>query len=388
MKLMTLGAVRPPGCPTSYITALGDVHAGAADWLLATGWGLGTGGVPLNDQTLHTWDGAWTTDTVPAPTRFALPQAFRCYSPDATHQWALSIDSVLFNDGSGWGVQLSQDSEYFVDLLGFSSTDLVLLATDTATGNLRLRTWDGTAWSAASDLGAMPGSTFPMALGGVSGGPYYATGWHAVSSFVHGPGVVAQIYPGTPSIVWTGDATDTRQEQQPWGIQARTGTDIWVCGVRYDIFNTLFKDGFVVHYDGSSWGAISAPVPPTGRTYLWESISAASSTDVWVAGREEALGASAGDPHTPLALRLAHYNGSTWAVYVPPGGYSLGETTAGNDAILQGGLHAIHARTGSDVWTVGTTCTVDGPSGTESAHRSYVAHYDGTTWTEVPIPES
>ena len=176
-------------------------------------------------------------------------------------------------------------------------------------------------------------------------------------------------------------------------------SDVWAGGV----------SGTLLHYNGTSWSLVSAPIPNvdaiwgTGPNHVWFvgsstalrwngssftafgfggtllSVSGTSPTDVWVTGEN---------------MYLRRYNGQTWTKMMPPGtGMSY---------------FAVFARTFTDVWAATTiprmeTTRWNGTSWNvyktdvrglffksvagESANdiwatgNSRVSHFTGTTWT-------
>jgi hypothetical protein len=200
------------------------------------------------------------------------------------------------------------------------------------------------------------------------------------------------------------------------GAAGRSPADIWAVGS-----TNSARDPHVRHWNGSTWSAGSGavlPVPPSGgrrlRTTGLNAVAVVpGSSDVWAVGRAQfsdfsrhtlierwnpgagwqlvngPTGAgSALNGISPLgasdvwavgsagsgATLATHWNGSGWST-VP---------TASPSAINT--LNAVTAIAPNDVWAVGSQIksTTDGVS----QYRTLVEHYNGTSWTTVPSPNS
>ncbi|MFJ9646488.1 hypothetical protein [Streptomyces sp. NPDC101206] len=140
-------------------------------------------------------------------------------------------------------------------------------------------------------------------------------------------------------------------------ITTLTGTapnDLWAIG-RVDTSTGVFR---VNHYDGTKW---SGNLSPDTQHLELTAAEAVSRNSLW------AVGNSRKDPgSTPT---VTHWNGTSW------------NTTKFNQ--IDGGLDSIDVRAENDIWAVGHRSA----GGTANDRLQALAlHYDGTRWTEVPVP--
>ncbi|MBI9077754.1 MAG: hypothetical protein JEZ02_20300 [Desulfatibacillum sp.] len=123
-------------------------------------------------------------------------------------------------------------------------------------------------------------------------------------------------------------------------IHGTSETDIWAAGG--DDYNTNnLEKAVYLHYDGSSWTSVPAPVYLGSDTYPPEDIFAVAADDVWAV-----------DGHSSY---LFHYDGSSWSFVNT--GLDLG----------YGGFDAIHAFSANDIYAAGS--------------YGQIIHYDGVDWT-------
>lgn len=164
----------------------------------------------------------------------------------------------------------------------------------------------------------------------VAGSFEFGAVWGAAADdiwFAGASGALVHWDGATMTPVTTDGATDFA------ALGGTSGSDVWVAGEDSE------GDATFLHYDGQSW---SAPMtgggqePPTG-------LYAASPNDVWAVGEECAP---------------AHWNGTSWSALPSREARTLFD------------VGSIWGSSSSDVWAVGL---------------STVVHFDGTTWTPVPI---
>jgi hypothetical protein len=118
--------------------------------------------------------------------------------------------------------------------------------------------------------------------------------------------------------------------------------DVWAVGYA----------GIILHWNGTSWAEVSNPGEGDGNELT--GVDAISSNDVWAVGYQNTTGFT-----QPLTL---HWNGTSWSLVPSPG-------TPGMHSSLQG----VGAVATNDVWAVGDT--IDGPM---------IMHWDGAAWSVVP----
>ncbi len=132
-----------------------------------------------------------------------------------------------------------------------------------------------------------------------------------------------------------------------YATAAVADNDIWAVGYS----NASGTDEpFAVHFDGTSWSAVSTPSVHGG---LLQGVSAAASNDVWAVGQ------------TGSDTLIEHWNGASWSVVKSP-------TPKGG-----GDLTAVKAIASNDVWAVGFQDNLAG---------GVVEHWNGASWSLVSSP--
>ncbi|MFD8863702.1 hypothetical protein ACFV1F_04810 [Streptomyces sp. NPDC059590] len=136
---------------------------------------------------------------------------------------------------------------------------------------------------------------------------------------------------------------------------AGTGpNDLWAIG-RKDIGSTVWH---VHHYDGTKW---SSDLTPDTRNLEILDAEAVSRTSLWGAGNNRK------DGWTPT---VTHWDGQRWNTTTFTG--------------IDGGFDAIDVRSENDIWAVGYR----NKGGVPADYQPLAMHYDGTKWSEVPVPET
>ena len=198
-------------------------------------------------------------------------------------------------------------------------------------------------------------------------------------------------------------------------VDASSASNVWMVGY---VGAGVFFD----HWNGTSWTLVRLPqLVPSGDFLEPESIRVFSPTNVWVSTFDLAAGCCCG-----CHAELIHYNGTKWAAAQPPdptgdADYDMGDLggTAANlwSAGANGGvdeyqqlvyqhtpggkwkaimpfpnynaqnpnrsaaLSGVVAPTPTDVWAPGSWVN----TANETCGGPLVAHYDGTTWTDMGV---
>ena len=130
-------------------------------------------------------------------------------------------------------------------------------------------------------------------------------------------------------------------------VQAVSPTDVWAVGHDGVVGST--SEGFILHWDGSSW--TRATSPDLGGGSELTGVSAVAADDVWVVGSRL--------DGTTQETALEHFDGSTW--------------TTVSDGGRHGYLSGVSMITSHDVWAVGRRGGTD-----------LIEHWDGARWTRTP----
>jgi len=199
-------------------------------------------------------------------------------------------------------------------------------------------------------------------------------------------------------------------------VSAVSDTDAWAVGTTNAELNGVGAKPLIDNWNGTSWTQVTAPATP-GNTAWLTADSASGTTDAWAVGRTQVNR----EDFAPLGL---HWNGTAWSVspsfatalagqiadgvadisptdaYAIGGG--LGSANSGLVAQWNGStwsrvtvprpstdglnsnLDAISANGPDDVWIVGTY--EDEISSTFFPNETYSLHWNGSTWSVVPMP--
>lgn len=225
--------------------------------------------------------------------------------------------------------------------------------------------WDGAAWS------IVPAASFPGILYGItalSPNDIWAVG--------------TRDYPG-PMLIehWDGSSwTATYQlAAGRFGGNLRSVTaigpkDIWAVGYYWGPGGVEYT--LTMHFNGHAWRQVKSPSPLTSseEDQNWlTSVAASSSRDIWAAGFDRGLDSP--QTSTPGRPLMIHWNGSRWTEVTTPDPSS----TNGN------ALWGLAAVSRGNVWAVGIN---GGVLDTDATSAPLIAHWDGSTWTQVAAPGS
>jgi len=158
-------------------------------------------------------------------------------------------------------------------------------------------------------------------------------------------------------------------------VEAVAPDDVWAAGT----YRVQAPDGFlgfqifIVHWDGTSWTVMDAPMTSGGSGQNVEHILVVDEDDIWFFG--DRVLPSAGPAATRQALAL-HWDGSSFTYHDVP---FVPETML----IGYGDGHSINfasALASDDIWAVGQA------HGSDFSPNSNIWHWDGSTWEFVPGP--
>lgn len=157
-------------------------------------------------------------------------------------------------------------------------------------------------------------------------------------------------------------------------VAALAQDDVWAAGT-YRTQNpgggSLGSQIFIVHWDGSAWTQVPAPVSTSGAGPGVIDILALDADDIWFFGRWLGFELSALGERRSLAM---HWDGSDFEITDSPffdnkAGYGGGHSIESGSAIAP-----------DDIWAVG------GAHSSDFTPHSYIIHWDGSSWTHVPGP--
>jgi hypothetical protein len=140
---------------------------------------------------------------------------------------------------------------------------------------------------------------------------------------------------------------------------AATGGEAWAVG---ENLNSAFQDRALVEvWSDGAWHVPSIPQPGSVRDLLFGA-AAPSTNDVWVVGDQEG-------PNRRFETLAEHWDGDSWSVVPTPDPGSTGNL-----------LYAVDAVSSDNVWAVGEQLGGSVPD------RALVEHWDGSSWSVVPVP--
>jgi hypothetical protein len=116
----------------------------------------------------------------------------------------------------------------------------------------------------------------------------------------------------------------------------------------------------------AGWSVVSSP-NGSGEHNRLSDVAVVSGNDIWAVGN---TGAGLG----PLSTLIEHWNGTTWSTVPSP-----------NGVFEVNYLNAVSAVSSNDVWAVGYS---HNGSVSDSQSRTLILHWNGTTWSTVPSPNT
>lgn len=266
---------------------------------------------------------------------------------------------------------------------------------------------DGAAWTQVPSVDPGPRISTLSAVSAVSDSDAWAVG-----SFVSG-GTTHPLIEHWDGTRWT--RSPISGEDVPGGrlvaVDARSATDAWAVGSVTHDFG--YQDLLVEHWDGTGWTEVATDSPGwTERTFSDVTVLAAD--DVWVSGY------GLKDEEAGMLPLTEHWNGSAWklvavpfkqrfanhflrAVDATPDGdlWTVGDqkltaksatvtehwtgsdwmrVTSPSPGVRPGSfLYDVAAQASDDLWAVGTY-------GAGRSLRPLVLHGDGSSWSQVAVP--
>jgi hypothetical protein len=144
-------------------------------------------------------------------------------------------------------------------------------------------------------------------------------------------------------------------------VSATSTTDIWAVGASQKNPEATLA----LHFNGSTWKAVTAPTPPHTHGGLF-GVKAVAANNAWAVGDDFP---SSGGNGTVL---VDHWNGTTWQVSPTP---PVGPSNA------LSGLYSVAAGAGTGVWAVGFMVT-------DVTAQAVVLHWTGRAWAQETAPNS
>lgn len=142
------------------------------------------------------------------------------------------------------------------------------------------------------------------------------------------------------------------------GVDAISPTNVWAVGNADNVAKPMIEQ-----WDGTSWHLVASPAPVPNFRFVLLGIRARAANDIWVGGyRYDSVH---NGPHHVL---IEHWNGSSWQIL----------PTAPLTAPISE-IRALAPVTASSVWAVGRR-------GGPGVNPSLIEHWNGSQWSVVPAP--
>lgn len=158
---------------------------------------------------------------------------------------------------------------------------------------------------------------------------------------------------------WSQPPSTGAKGSELFGVAATSSKDAWAVGSFIDSRNS--PQTLIVHWNGTAWKRVSSPDPGgSGNTVTLNAVAASSTSNAWAVGTYFKNGVP-----KPLFLR---WNGKAWKQVTSS---SLDSSSA------SGSLSGVTIVSATNAWAVGT------------AHGKFTlaAHWNGSSWSEVPTPD-
>jgi hypothetical protein len=290
-------------------------------------WGVGwyaVGGNVFRALTMH-WDGsAWTA--VSAPAVGAVEDTLEAVTSGAQGTWAVGLTRdtwgnrdpihplILHWDGTAWQVSPAAELPVAQNMLGGvtgSAADDVWAVGEATNGSPSAKRrplvehWNGTAWS----LVPTPDLTNSAGLSGVTEvtpTDVWAVGWRSQGQHT---ATLAEHWDGS---TWTVVPTPSRPGQDTGmrAISAASSTEVWMAGSSAPFSKPAAYRPVGELWDGTSWSAVAAP--SMGRlTYFLGVVAPAS-------GQAVAVGEGRATPGGPYLTLVERWDGSSWSIEDSP----------------------------------------------------------------------
>ena len=254
---------------------------------------------------------------------------------------------ALHYDGTQWTQVTSPSPDPALNLFNAIDADSLnnLWAVGKGVGTLAAHS-SGSAFDAVPSANAGLGDNQLKSLSAVTPNDIWAVGSAGAASFANQADSLAMHWDGS---AWTIVPTPDLPLDAPLeGVAAIASNDVWAVGFQSDP-GSLNSSNVILHWNGSAFSVVPSPNPGGNSVDNLHDVAAAAANDVWAVG--EHWNRNGTDLGTIL-----HWNGTKWSA-VP------------NDC---GPLFGVTVLAPNDVWAVGwQSC-----------------HYDGTSWTTIPIPSS
>lgn len=169
-------------------------------------------------------------------------------------------------------------------------------------------------WEIVADGGLIPQSGFLFGVSSIGPSDVWGVGYNGTSTLIRH---------------WNGSAWSTVSSPNPGsggnllrGVVAISSNDAWAVGYTYDSDGDMPdmdnpEDGYgeealIVHWNGSSWSTVSAPLPQYATEVSLNAVAAVDDDNVWAVGNYYDTN------ETKRKTFVVHYNGTLWSTVTSP----------------------------------------------------------------------
>jgi hypothetical protein len=144
-------------------------------------------------------------------------------------------------------------------------------------------------------------------------------------------------------------------------VTATSPTNIWAVGDYVNI-NGSATQTLIEHWNGSSWTQVASPNPGgTSNNHVLYGVTATSPTNIWAVGYYVNINGH------PLQTLVLHWDGTAWKLVASPNPAGVNE------------LRSVAVISPSNAWAVGFYFT-------NGKQKTLIEHWNGTAWRRVTSP--
>jgi hypothetical protein len=297
-------------------------------------WAVGEG---QYESLAEHWDGSmWSI--VPSPNLQTFTGMKGVAAVSSTDVWAVGdnggVGMTMHWNGSTWTAVANPATNYVALNAVSAGASNDVWAVGSLNGNARSLAlhWNGSSWSQIATPSPDGSENFLNGVAALTANNAWAVGQSGLQSFILHWNGAQWSRSKSPDLVAPGGYTEINTLRAIGGTAAN---DLWAVG-------NAGASTLALHWNGSSWGAVSTPNGSSPWNQL-TGVAAISSTDVWAVGftYSEIDTCSEGCYEDIPSALIEHWNGASWSVVATP---STGVSS----------LAGVAASTSGPAWAVGT----------------------------------
>ena len=361
--------VANPDYGNNNVGRLNAVAALSANDVWAVGNVYNRAGGSSSRTLIQRWDGSrWNVVPSPNPGERSGPSLNAVYARSSNDAWAVgsyaesgSIRTLTMHwDGSQWTIVPNPTPTFGTGGIlhsvgGVAANDIWAVGelVGSQYGNFFILHWDGTQWSqvTADGFGILRG------VEAIATNDVWAVGYQT-----YGEGI---------TIHWNGVQWSAVPIPNPkptvqirlYGVTALSPTNVWAVGtISNNPYTSEYRynDSYVQRWDGVRWSVVEDAVAGSSKLFGVAGVEG----EIWAVGGFD----------TPQTL-AEKWDGSRWSVASTP-----------NPGRAHNSLIAMDVLAPDNIWAVGQYDFYYPYGGGGSNTRPLIQHWDGTRWSNVPVP--